>query len=95
MTEVPPYKTAFPSLNMPNVVPERFTDVWANTLDKWGQAMKNAWVFIQMHLLSLISVLQCGGCGGNELLGSWFGERHIQRFRALRVCSVHPFLERN
>lgn len=42
MTEVPPYETAFPSLNMPNVVPERFADVWATTLDKWGQAMKNA-----------------------------------------------------
>jgi hypothetical protein len=42
MTEVPPYETAFPSLNMPNVVPERFSDTWATTLDRWGQAMKNA-----------------------------------------------------
>ncbi|CAG7853964.1 SubName: Full=Uncharacterized protein {ECO:0000313/EMBL:CCA67167.1} [Serendipita indica DSM 11827] len=42
MTEDPPYKTAFPSLNMPNVVPERFQDVWASTLNKWGQSMKDA-----------------------------------------------------
>ncbi|KAG8840608.1 hypothetical protein FRB91_005891 [Serendipita sp. 411] len=42
MTETPPYKTAFPSLNMPNVVPEHFKDVWAPTLNKWGLSMKNA-----------------------------------------------------
>jgi hypothetical protein len=42
MTEVPPYETAFPSLNMPNVVPNTFKDVWATTLDKWGRSMKNA-----------------------------------------------------
>lgn len=42
LAEVPPYEIAFPSLNMPNVVPERFSDTWATTLDRWGQAMKNA-----------------------------------------------------
>src|ERR1700761_6825351 len=42
MTETPPYETAFPSLNMPNVVPEHFKDVWSTTLDKWGKSMKNA-----------------------------------------------------
>lgn len=42
MTEKPPYETAFPSLNMPNVVPKVFEDVWADTLNKWGTSMKNA-----------------------------------------------------
>lgn len=42
MTETPPYETAFPSLNMSNVVPERLEDPWAPTLNKWGQSMKNA-----------------------------------------------------
>lgn len=42
MTEKPPYETAFPSLNMPNVVPEALKDIWADTLNKWGTSMKNA-----------------------------------------------------
>lgn len=42
MTEKPPYETAFPSLNMPNVVPEALKDTWADTLNKWGTSMKNA-----------------------------------------------------
>ncbi|PVF97710.1 Clavaminate synthase-like protein [Serendipita vermifera] len=42
MTEKPPYETAFPSLNMPNVVPDTFKDTWASTLNKWGRSMKNA-----------------------------------------------------
>jgi hypothetical protein len=46
MTEKPPYETAFPSLNMPNVVPETFKDVWADTLNKWGASMKNACVML-------------------------------------------------
>lgn len=44
MTEKPPYDTAFPSLNMPNVVPEAHKDVWADTLNEWGGSMKNACV---------------------------------------------------
>lgn len=42
MSTTPPYETQFPSLNMPNVIPSAFEDVWKPTLDKWGQAMKNA-----------------------------------------------------
>lgn len=42
MSTAPPYETQFPSLNMPNVIPSPFEDVWKPTLDKWGQAMKNA-----------------------------------------------------
>jgi hypothetical protein len=46
MTEKPPYETAFPSLNMHNVVPEAKKDVWADTLNKWGTSMKNAYVVL-------------------------------------------------
>ncbi|KAG8678847.1 hypothetical protein FRC08_017437 [Ceratobasidium sp. 394] len=38
----PPYPTAFPALNMPNVVPAAFTDTWETTLETWGRSMKDA-----------------------------------------------------
>ncbi|CAE6499320.1 unnamed protein product [Rhizoctonia solani] len=42
MQTPPPYPTAFPSLNMPNVVPAAFTDTWESTLEAWGLKMKEA-----------------------------------------------------
>jgi len=41
MGQSPPYETAFPSLNMPNVEPEGFP-IWKTIMDKWGQSMKDA-----------------------------------------------------
>ena len=40
----PPYATAFPGLNAPNVVPRaaNLKDRWEPTLEKWGTSMKNA-----------------------------------------------------
>jgi len=40
--EKPPYPTEFPQLNMPNVVPGLFANVWAQRLETWGDTMKNA-----------------------------------------------------
>lgn len=42
MQTPPPYPTAFPSLNMPNVVPGAFTGTWEPTLETWGRRMKDA-----------------------------------------------------
>ena len=42
MSTPPPYETAFPSLNMPNVVPNAFADVWESRLETWGKSMKAA-----------------------------------------------------
>ncbi|KAG9121800.1 hypothetical protein FRC07_002084 [Ceratobasidium sp. 392] len=42
MQTKPPYPTAFPALNMPNVVPAAFTDTWESTLETWGRSMKDA-----------------------------------------------------
>ncbi|KAF8713573.1 Clavaminate synthase, partial [Rhizoctonia solani] len=42
MQTPPPYPTAFPSLNMPNVIPARFADTWESTLEAWGLKMKEA-----------------------------------------------------
>ncbi|KAF8336525.1 uncharacterized protein EI90DRAFT_2969118 [Cantharellus anzutake] len=42
MQTSPPYETKFPSLNMPNVVPRHFADVWQTRLETWGKAMKQA-----------------------------------------------------
>ncbi|KAJ1302615.1 hypothetical protein OPQ81_002932 [Rhizoctonia solani] len=42
MQTPPPYPTAFPSLNMSNVVPAAFTDTWESTLEAWGLKMKEA-----------------------------------------------------
>ncbi|KAI0274981.1 Clavaminate synthase-like protein [Gloeopeniophorella convolvens] len=44
MGEVPPYKTQYPGLNAPSVVPqaESLRDRWAPVMDKWGSAMKSA-----------------------------------------------------
>lgn len=42
MQTPPPYETKFPSLNMPNVVPRLFADVWQARLEIWGGAMKRA-----------------------------------------------------
>jgi len=54
MKTAPPYETAFPSLNMPNVTPEAFNGIWEATLEKWGSAMKEAVVGIaQMTALGL------------------------------------------
>ncbi|KAG2022943.1 hypothetical protein CC2G_000655 [Coprinopsis cinerea AmutBmut pab1-1] len=44
MSEKPPYETQFPGLNAPNVVPEAesLKHRWTPTMEKWGNAMKNA-----------------------------------------------------
>lgn len=42
MTTPPPYETAFPGINAPNIVPEAFTDRWEVILTKWGNTMKQA-----------------------------------------------------
>ena len=44
MGDMPPYKTQFPALNAPNVVPqaESLKARWAPTMEKWGSAMKSA-----------------------------------------------------
>jgi isopenicillin N synthase-like dioxygenase len=42
MQTPPPYPTAYPSLNMPNVVPAAFVGIWESTLEAWGQKMKDA-----------------------------------------------------
>ncbi|TFK36981.1 hypothetical protein BDQ12DRAFT_686192 [Crucibulum laeve] len=44
MSEKPPYETQFPGLNAPNVVPEAeaLKERWTITMEKWGNAMKNA-----------------------------------------------------
>ncbi|KZS93158.1 Clavaminate synthase-like protein [Sistotremastrum niveocremeum HHB9708] len=38
----PPYKTEYPNLNAPNVVPNEFKDTWEATLEAWGNMMKNS-----------------------------------------------------
>ena len=44
MGNVPPYETQFPALNAPNVVPEdaALKARWVPTMEKWGNAMKDA-----------------------------------------------------
>lgn len=44
MSRKPPYETAFPSLNAPNVVPQapELKDRWETVMTKWGQSMLNA-----------------------------------------------------
>lgn len=44
MGDVPPYQTAYPALNAPNVVPqdERIRTRWEPVMEKWGKSMKNA-----------------------------------------------------
>ncbi|GJJ13360.1 hypothetical protein Clacol_007612 [Clathrus columnatus] len=42
MTIPPPYETAFPSINSPNVVPKAFKGRWEDVLGKWGSTMKQA-----------------------------------------------------
>ncbi|KAH7338803.1 hypothetical protein B0J17DRAFT_658539 [Rhizoctonia solani] len=42
MQTPPPYPTAFPSLNMTNVVPAAFAGTWESTLEAWGLKMKEA-----------------------------------------------------
>ncbi|KZT52910.1 Clavaminate synthase-like protein [Calocera cornea HHB12733] len=42
MQTPPPYATAYPSLNMPNVVPKEFACAWPDTLNRWGERMKDA-----------------------------------------------------
>ncbi len=46
MVEKPPYETAFPGLNAPNVTPqaEEIRERWEPVMDFWGSSMKNAWV---------------------------------------------------
>lgn len=48
MTEKPPYETQFPGLNASNVVPEAeaLKERWTPTMEKWGSAMKNAYVLM-------------------------------------------------
>ncbi|CAE6476266.1 unnamed protein product [Rhizoctonia solani] len=42
MQTPPPHPTAFPSLNMTNVVPAAFAGTWESTLEAWGLKMKEA-----------------------------------------------------
>ncbi|KAH9937218.1 Clavaminate synthase-like protein [Fomitopsis serialis] len=44
MSEKPPYETAYPGLNAPNVVPEAdsIRDRWTPIMETWGKSMKNA-----------------------------------------------------
>ncbi|KAH9837008.1 Clavaminate synthase-like protein [Rhodofomes roseus] len=44
MSEKPPYETAYPGLNAPNVVPQAdsIRDRWTPIMEKWGTSMKNA-----------------------------------------------------
>lgn len=44
MVEAPPYKTEFPGLNAPNVVPKapELQERWTSTMDRWGTCMKSA-----------------------------------------------------
>ena len=44
MSSPPPYETAFPGINAPNIIPdaEIFRNDWEITLKKWGTCMKQA-----------------------------------------------------
>lgn len=44
MAERPPYETAFPALNMSNVLPTEPTirERWEPTMEQWGRSMKSA-----------------------------------------------------
>jgi hypothetical protein len=44
MTETPPYKTQYPGLNAPNVVPQadNLRERWPAVMEKWGKYMKDA-----------------------------------------------------
>ncbi|KIO08583.1 hypothetical protein M404DRAFT_134307 [Pisolithus tinctorius Marx 270] len=44
MTTPPPYKTDYPALNAPNVIPQApmFSDIWQSVMEKWGKSMKDA-----------------------------------------------------
>ncbi|EPT04041.1 hypothetical protein FOMPIDRAFT_1022142 [Fomitopsis schrenkii] len=44
MSEKPPYETAYPALNAPNVVPQAdsIRERWSPVMEKWGTSMKNA-----------------------------------------------------
>ncbi|KAH7308678.1 hypothetical protein B0I35DRAFT_99830 [Stachybotrys elegans] len=44
MVEQPPYKTDFPGLNAPNLIPEapHIKERWPTTMDQWGKSMKEA-----------------------------------------------------
>ncbi|KOS19576.1 Flavonol synthase/flavanone 3-hydroxylase [Escovopsis weberi] len=44
MADQPPYDTAFPGLNAPNIVPDapHIRDRWAPVMDQWGSSMKDA-----------------------------------------------------
>ncbi|KAK9413968.1 hypothetical protein SUNI508_11420 [Seiridium unicorne] len=44
MVENPPYKTEFPGLNAPNIVPDapKIHDRWAPVMNEWGVTLRNA-----------------------------------------------------
>lgn len=44
MSTPPPYKTEYPALNAPNVIPRApaLKDRWQPTMEKWGASMKDA-----------------------------------------------------
>jgi hypothetical protein len=44
MTTDPPYKSAFPHSEIPNVTPANFGETWENRVAEWGGHMKNAYV---------------------------------------------------
>lgn len=44
LSSQPPYKTAFPGINTPNIIPdaEPFRSSWVPILEKWGTCMRQA-----------------------------------------------------
>jgi hypothetical protein len=44
MTTDPPYKSAFPHSEIPNVTPANFGETWEKNVAEWGGHMKNAYV---------------------------------------------------
>lgn len=47
MSQVPPYKSAFPISEVGNIVPRAFEDIWEERVDEWGCYMKQAFVDFQ------------------------------------------------
>ncbi|KAI5997932.1 hypothetical protein EDD15DRAFT_2242639 [Pisolithus albus] len=44
MSTPPPYKTDYPALNAPNVIPQapKLSGIWESVMEKWGRSMKDA-----------------------------------------------------
>jgi hypothetical protein len=55
MTTDPPYKSAFPHSEIPNVTPANFGETWEKNVAEWGGHMKNAYVpFDEMMLMGRV-----------------------------------------